>query len=1397
MAIDPGLLAIPKQEEDSDFSIDPGLLAAPISQPETTPETDEGVAQEFFEGIGSGLIAIPQGILELGASGIDLIADTDYASSVTDAANKLRDAAGIDPEGVIGKGAEVITQFVIPGLGAASAASKLSKVGRLNNALRSGKASALPGKGITTGERLALGAQQVAAAGLADAVVATDGTTTIADFFEGGPTQTDQEIGLSGREEALRRLTNKLKIGAETGVATIVAPALLAGTGTVAGKVLTETPILSDAVRGTARGLQEGARKLTSGLDTIEAKRALGQDQGFIANTLADTVSVFRYRGFLPEEIAEARLTITGETDAIIKEAKGILSRLDTEVDKVLKEADKVTTEASSLSKQSIFTNIEEFLTGATKEARQRALDELPENVAEQAKSMRGLVRRLNEDILQSDYMKSLDNITTKSGKNVGQRIRKDIEKNLNTYLRRRYQSFEVKNYAPTEEVMAKAIKGFQENPQAVADELGKIVETTPMAERDALIRDFGIRKVDEADQLIDEDGVKYVMASRDISEFQARTAADYFLKMHSKRSAARSKGIGRVAEYKINPKLFSARINLPKYKRELLGEITDPKESFLGTISDLAEFKAVDNYFGRIRNLATETVEQTLDDGTTRLIPKNPGIAKLFRDTSELSPGEVSALRREGFTVLDDGLKYDEGSFGSLRGFAVSPTIDRELTRLVIGDTNVLGNAARNTYSAFLRTKGATQFGKTVLSPITQLRNVTTASLFALAQGNIGRGSNLGESVRLVYNNLFTDVSSKEALENFQELQRLGVVGSQAQLRELQDLIQRGLGYSTDEINGIPVGGKFGGKYGDTKLGSFLGNVAEAKPVKAAENLYQAGDDVWKIYNFNFELNKLRNAYRADGIQVSDDVLKQEAARIVRNTVPNYNMAPQFIKTMRRAPVGNFIAFPYEILRTGANTIARGIDELASESASIRKIGLRRLTGAITTFGALPAAVSAASYELSGVSEEEMKAYQRSLAPSWEKNARLVPTGRDKETGLPTYVNYSYSNPYDMLEKIAIAAINKAEQGQREGKSGGRIVFEAANESMRELFAPFTEEAIITAKLRDVFDPEAETIGLRQVGQLIGGRGGRTVTGAKVYNEEDSAGDKLAKGFRHVIDGILPSAIPIDVRSGEFEISRFGRGVVSGLGLEGLGVSTKDRMSRERELSKDLARAFSGITENPIESTALKFKGYEFSRARTNANNIFTTISNRGNATSQDFEDAYRRASAASFRAQSRMFNIVEDMRLLGMSNSQIRKVFRDAGIGGINNIMRGKFDPIDISPTVRKNVRRNELDLPRKEINRIRNEFRNLPLGTMSPPEEEETPILDLEPVSQAPTIAPTQQVAAAGAPPSAAQAGVAPLGGSRTLSAANNPQLQQQLAGGGNPVAALKNLQATGNV
>jgi len=184
-----------------------GNQSSPVSPLETAEY--EGAFQEFGEGVASGVIGIGQGLLELGASGVDLVLDTDTASSVTAGAEAIREYAGIDPAGFIGKGAEIVTQFVIPGLGAATAVSKMNKARQLAQGL-------YQGQNLTKAQRLGLGAKQLGAAGLVDAAVATDGVTTIGDFFEGGPTQSDQTIGLTGREEALRRIGNKFKLGVET-----------------------------------------------------------------------------------------------------------------------------------------------------------------------------------------------------------------------------------------------------------------------------------------------------------------------------------------------------------------------------------------------------------------------------------------------------------------------------------------------------------------------------------------------------------------------------------------------------------------------------------------------------------------------------------------------------------------------------------------------------------------------------------------------------------------------------------------------------------------------------------------------------------------------------------------------------------------------------------------------------------------------------------------------------------------------------------------------------------------------------------------------------------------------------------------------------------------------------
>ena len=66
-----------------------------------------------------------------------------------------------------------------------------------------------------------------------------------------------------------------------------------------------------------------------------------------------------------------------------------------------------------------------------------------------------------------------------------------------------------------------------------------------------------------------------------------------------------------------------------------------------------------------------------------------------------------------------------------------------------------------------------------------------------------------------------------------------------------------------------------------------------------------------------------------------------------------------------------------------------------------------------------------------------------------------------------------------------------------------------------------------------------------------ITARGGRTATGAEVYNPSDWFWYTPVQGkkFMHVMDTMMPNVIPVNVSGGVPEPSRFLRGV---LGTEG-----------------------------------------------------------------------------------------------------------------------------------------------------------------------------------------------------------------------------------------------------
>ena len=1338
----------------------PVLFGVPSTSRDPEDEYDpteyEGVSQEFYEGVASGATKIVQGVAELGALGYDAVNGTDYASDVSEGFENFRNDLGIDPQGISGAIGEVGMQFVVPG------GLAVKGIQGLNAVAKAGKA----GKFFAS----------LGAAGLADAVTSTRDTSTIGDFFEGGPTETTDLIGLEGEERALEGLLNKAKVGFEGAAGIVAAPFIVKGVTGAASAAATAAGQIPGATQ-VARGIQAGARKVGGKLAEIENAKTLGLQQNPIKNGIAETLAVFRYRGILPESVAESRSLIPGLTEAEVRTADKLSNLVDKELDKFVTAANKKLEGGTPFAKADAYNTIDKYLTLPDRKQANELLKLFPDEMIAPLTKMRTHLNELSTKFLKSDYLKKNDHTPVGSKKLLSEIIRG----NLGSYMRRRYRLFEDASYKPSDEVLQQAAKGFKLDPVAVQSELELIARSPdPRTAQDLGLSDeFKLQGW--------------------VTDKQAEIARDAFLARHKgKIKGSTLEGTSRVGEQKLRTDLFITRSNIKDYQKALLGEVKNPLENYVATVSDMAEFNAVDNYFATIRAAAKASPD---------------GIGKLFRETPAangqvLSAQEAKNLADEGYVVLGSGKgssKADKAidedratsGWGSLHGFAVPKRVYRDLTRTVIGDTGVIGNALRATYSGFLRVKGGTQYGKTILSPITQIRNVTTASAFAAAQGNIGKGANLWESVGLVFNNM-KNLPPEKAAALYKELQREGIVNSQAELRELQELVAKGFGYNDDAIGeGFSSVRKFGSKITDNPIIGFFKTAG-----KKAENLYQGGDDIWKVYNYTFEMNKLRNALskmepkaQAKYIESKvgmpmdlDTYISKTAGRIVRNNIPNYNLAPEVIKSLRRAPLGNFIAFPYEIMRTGVNTIARGIDELADANVEIQKIGLRRLTGAMTTFSLLPSGLTGLAYATSGVTKEEMDAYQENLAAPWERYARLLPTGRHKD-GTPRFINYSYSNPYDMLERVARTAIDKFEKGVRDDKNGAQIVSDAAFASFGELMDPFLTESIALGAFRDVLDPAAENSMMRMLGVV--GRGGKTITGSKIYNPQDSAGDKVAKSFAHLADVLLPAIIPIDESGGKIEPSRFARGFINGLNLnETLGVSEKDRMGRERDLTQELARIFTGVSESESQATdSLKYKGYEFARNRQESANIFNSEARRQNITQEQLLEAYKNANEARYRAFNDFHRTLKAVDLFGMNKGEVARVLKEANVGGIKGLLGDVYEPFEISKSVLADMARNGTidQVPFKDIGLIQSEQYKRKFGDLNfepAPSVQEVPLFGVP--SQQP---PQQEVPLFGVPSQQPlqQEGSLQVPAAPTRTAAVNPAIL-----GDNPMDVARNME-----
>ena len=1533
-------------------------INALTSAPTSKEPRYEGFFTEAAEGVLSGVTKIPEGIISTGTLISDAITGGNATGAVEAWFDNLREEAGIDPEGAAGKVTEALVQFGIPGLYAASAISKVGKLatgtGRAGSLLRPDRFITAPmtrgtstllkkfapktKTALTNIERrrriregeVKIGTKRVGetdardlspfpfkksrdietkaqkvgryavlatGAGFADAIVSTDDTQTLGDFFEAGPTNTIDAVGKEGQERAFAKIFNKMKVGIEGGVATaVLPPAFLASLNVVnrtlaarpaelldkisptlgagLGKALPtgkETTVLDLASGFTVPLAREGIKSATRNIlareQDILTRGLVGEDSvGTLSGIIGRMEAIARYRGFLDPAVARLRSLINPEVEGNIKVAQQKMQEIDDKIKELLK-----TERYNSLPdqhKKKYIDNFMDVLEGAVKrdeidrtalsgrrleaaEERAGKIVDLPDDLYQLYRQAKDTIEKLTDQFVESNVVKELPEQTVDGGITRGEfqtQIRKIAKEG--GYLRRQYRIYNDKNFKLDPTAKEEIVQKIMRNEGVDIGHVRGILSGTSHRLTDTQAQELYAGRLnftrDQATRYIDE-----------VTSKAKQTGANIGL------------GQNRIFQTRLDVSLIQKRKVDSDVLKAILGEIRDPREAFISTVSELSNFVAIDRFLQLFKNSVDANIAQVaarnsrlaqgaepekqlffkMDDEVVNIIRNNPtefqgvdpanisrlsdldsdSIKKAINLFEKNNPNHV-ILGRSADTVaggdVTAGANATKSIYGTMFGYAVPRVMYNNLSSSVYFNPDTMNVVLRQIYGGMQKLKGATQYAKTILSPLTQIRNVTSASMFALAQGNYGKGSSLGTSV----NTVLRDVIDKElklknitfldlerdgkTLDFLVEMQKRGVIGSSAQLREIQDNLRKGLGYESkgDYVAGqvrgdlqLPgeVAGQGGRRSPEFKVTrrSKLGQFFEG-PLNLAEDLYRGGDDVWKIYNYFFELQKLKNARRkmhSDAIQSLkrtnrsptldqiagavtnadaqfakhvnyqgplrgadvklDEALKQFAADNVRNLVPNYELVPDVIKGLRGLPVGDFIAFPAEILRTGFNTLDVAMKELTSDSAAIREIGARRLTNAVFTFGVLGEGLQRFGQFMTDTSDEKLDAINRRAAP-WQRNAQLIPVGNDKD-GNPEVLDFSHTNPWSTLSKPFHTVLKSLRTGTKLDKSGVENATNAIYEAMGEFFEPFFGVSMIYDAFIDVLPRE----GITSFGV---GRGGVTQSGAKVYKDADSKMMSVEKGFLHVLNTLKPNILPIRIPTGadlgvtsalegrdfepvkSIELSRGARGVLFPEGGEFLGFNVKAEeptTGREYTRAGEIFRAFTGLQTNVIDrEKLLQFSGQEFKGERSGAATLFSDVLRLEDPTDNQMLEAYIRADNARLKAFKKMKLAYDDFKKMGLSETKIIRILKQkAGLGNkeILSLKADRYIPYLPDKKKRRDALRKGIRIPLNAILRV---YRNRFNTRLTPePEKKEAPdvrnILNTAPVN-APTVAPVSQ-------------------------------------------------------
>ena len=251
-----------------------------------------------------------------------------------------------------------------------------------------------------------------------------------------------------------------------------------------------------------------------------------------------------------------------------------------------------------------------------------------------------------------------------------------------------------------------------------------------------------------QLDPLFENFTVGQGMTTRTDRRF-AEDAVDAFVRRYDS-TGLFATGVGdgsrwRAARNKLRTSLLTRQQLQEAIRSVYSWKVKDPLDTYVSTIADLAEFKATNDYYDYLAKNFVDMDDAAGAASRRDLLLSEEAAALLPKDI--LQKLNMFSLQRYSRALPDDATAADiskmqgrDLSYGALQGTYARKDLHGTggLTRLTLAQDHP---AMKYTYGAYLFGKGSVQFAKTVLSPITQIRNVTSAALFAAAQGNVGVG--------------------------------------------------------------------------------------------------------------------------------------------------------------------------------------------------------------------------------------------------------------------------------------------------------------------------------------------------------------------------------------------------------------------------------------------------------------------------------------------------------------------------------------------------------------------------------------------------------------------------------------------------------------------------------